>query len=215
MKDWHPSPEPVPIREKRLKLMTEAAETVLEVFIPGPGENPEDPQDMERSEFLGAAQEALDSGVDIEVYSTDSYPSAFEECAPVAEQIEMNGREVLPLMLVNGEVKVSFAYPTAEQIKRFARAHLVAQPKANAVAAACGPSGSPAASMIPNLSPLAEPAGFAATLAGKAPQPVGGPEIGNRVNLMGGDTGDGIPTSGSVAVKSGGCGCGGCGCGGK
>lgn len=195
--------------------MTEAAETVLEVFIPGPGENPEDPQDMERSIFLGAAQEALDSGVDIEVYSTDSYPSAFEECAPVAEQIEMNGREVLPLMLVNGEVKVSFAYPTAEQIKRFSRAHLVAQPKANAAAAACGPSGSPATSMVPNLSPLAEPAGFAATLAGKAPQPVGGPEIGNRVNLMGGDTGDGIPTSGSVAVKSGGGGCGGCGCGGK
>lgn len=192
--------------------MTETAtETVLEVFIPGPGENPEDPQDMERSIFLGAAQEALDSGVDIEVYSTDSYPSAFEECAPVAEQIEMNGREVLPLMLVNGEVKVSFAYPTAEQIKRFSRAHLVAQPKANAAAAACGPTGS---SMVPNLSPLAEPAGFAATLAGKTTQPVGGPDIGNRVNLMGGDTGDGIPASGSVAVKSGGCGCGGCGCGG-
>lgn len=192
--------------------MTETAtETVLEVFIPGPGENPEDPQDMERSVFLGAAQEALDSGVEIEVYSTDSYPSAFEECAPVAEQIEMNGREVLPLMLVNGEVKVSFAYPTAEQIKRFSRAHLVAQPKANAAAAACGPTGS---SMVPNLSPLAEPAGFAATLAGKTTQPVGGPDIGNRVNLMGGDTGDGIPASGSVAVKSGGCGCGGCGCGG-
>ena len=191
--------------------MTEAAETVLEVFIPGPGENPEDPQDMERSIFLGAAQEALDSGVEIEVYSTDSYPSAFEECAPVAEQIEMNGREVLPLMLVNGEVKVSFAYPTAEQIKRFSRAHMVSQPKANAAAAACGPTGS---SMVPNLSPLAEPAGFAATLAGKTTQPVGGPDIGNRVNLMGGDTGDGIPASGSVAVKSGGCGCGGCGCGG-
>ena len=192
--------------------MTETAtETVLEVFIPGPGENPEDPQDMERSVFLGAAQEALDSGVEIEVYSTDSYPSAFEECAPVAEQIEMNGREVLPLMLVNGEVTVSFTYPTAEQIKRFSRAHMVSQPKANAAAAACGPTGS---SMVPNLSPLAEPAGFAATLAGKTTQPVGGPDIGNRVNLMGGDTGDGIPASGSVAVKSGGCGCGGCGCGG-
>ena len=192
--------------------MTETAtETVLEVFIPGPGENPEDPQDMERSIFLGAAQEALDSGIEIEVYSTDSYPSAFEECAPVAEQIEMNGREVLPLMLVNGEVKVSFTYPTAEQIKRFSRAHMVSQPKANAAAAACGPTGS---SMVPNLSPLAEPAGFAATLAGKTTQPVGGPDIGNRVNLMGGDTGDGIPASGSVAVKSGGCGCGGCGCGG-
>ena len=60
--------------------------TILEVFIPGPGENPEDPNDMERTLFLGAAQEALDSGVDIEVYSTDSYPSAFEECEPVAEQ---------------------------------------------------------------------------------------------------------------------------------
>ena len=58
--------------------------TILEVFIPGPGENPEDPNDMERTLFLGAAQEALDSGVDIEVYSTDSYPSAFEECEPVA-----------------------------------------------------------------------------------------------------------------------------------
>ena len=194
--------------------MTEAAETVLEVFIPGPGENPEDPQDMERSEFLGAAQEALDSGVDIEVYSTDSYPSAFEECAPVAEQIEMNGIEVLPLMLVNGEVKVSFAYPTAEQIKRFARAHLVAsrrRTRQRLRAALRFPGGVD----DPEPEPLAEPAGFAATLAGKAPQPVGGPEIGNRVNLMGGDTGDGIPTSGSVAVKSGGCGCGGCGCGGK
>ena len=109
---------------------------------------------------------------------------------------------------------MSFAYLTAEQIKRFARAHLVAQPKANAAAAACS-LGSPAASMIPNLSPLAEPAGFAATLAGKGTSAGRRPEIGNRVNLMGGDTGDGIPTSGSVAVKSGGCGCGGCGCGGK
>ena len=36
--------------------------TILEVFIPGPGENPEDPNDMERTLFLGAAQEALDSG---------------------------------------------------------------------------------------------------------------------------------------------------------
>ena len=35
---------------------------------------------------------------------------------------------------------------------------------------------------------LREPAGFAATLAGKKPQVVGGPDIGNRVNLMGGDT---------------------------
>ena len=161
--------------------------TILEVFIPGPGENPEDPNDMERTLFLGAAQEALDSGVDIEVYSTDSYPSAFEECEPVAEQIT-----------------------------RFSKAHKVKKPKVNAAAAACGPSGSSGFTPIPDLAPgaLREPAGFAATLAGKKPQVVGGPDIGNRVNLMGGDTGDGIPSEGSVATKSGGCGCGGCGCGG-
>ena len=91
--------------------------TILEVFIPGPGENPEDPNDMERTLFLGAAQEALDSGVDIEVYSTDSYPSAFEECEPVAEQIAMSGADVLPIMLVNGEVKVSFMSPTASRLR--------------------------------------------------------------------------------------------------
>ena len=59
--------------------MTETAtETVLEVFIPGPGENPEDPQDMERSIFLGAAQEALDSGIEIEVYATGAHSSNAE-----------------------------------------------------------------------------------------------------------------------------------------
>ena len=158
---------------------------------------------MERSAFLGAAQQALDDGVDIEVFATDTYPSAFEECEPVAEQIVMSGLEVLPIMLVNGEVKVSFMYPTAEQLKRFAKAHTVKSPKVNAAAAACGPTGG-ASSPVPDLLPggLREPAGFAATLAGKKPQVVGGPDIGNRVNLMGGDTGDGIPTEGSVVTKS-------------
>jgi len=190
--------------------------TILEVFIPGPGENPNDPGDVERSAFLGAAQQALDDGVDIEVFATDTYPSAFEECEPVAEQIAMSGLEVLPIMLVNGEVKVSFMYPTAEQLKRFAKAHTVKSPKVNAAAAACGPTGGRAPRV--RASPRGgsrDPAGFAATLAGKKPQVVGGPDIGNRVNLMGGDTGDGIPTEGSVATKSGGCGCGGCGCGSK
>lgn len=195
---------------------TTPTSTILEVFIPGPGQNPDDPGDVERSAFLGAAQQALDEGTDIEVFSTDTYPSAFEECEPVAEQLAMSGLEVLPVMLVNGEVKVSFMYPTSEQLKRFAKAHKVKQPKANAVAAACGPTTGTGASPVPDISPtgLREPAGFAATLTGKKPQVVGGPDIGSRINLMGGDTGDGIPESGSVAVKSG-CGCGGCGCGGK
>ena len=48
----------------------------------------------------------------------------------------MNGADVLPIMLVNGEVKVSFMYPTTEQITRFSKAHKVKKPKANAAAAA-------------------------------------------------------------------------------
>lgn len=187
-------------------------ETPLEVFIPAPGENPEDPGDVERTAFLEAAQELLEAGLDVAVYSTDSYPSAFVDCEPVADQLAMAGREVLPILLVDGVVKVSYMYPTAEQLRRFSRAGEVKRPKMSAAAAACGPVGE---SQAPTL-PVAEPAGFAAVLAGVTPKPAGGPEIGNRVDLMGGDFGDGIPAEGSVAVKgepSGGCGCGGCGCG--
>ncbi|WP_231377343.1 hypothetical protein [Rothia kristinae] len=59
------------------------------------------------------------------------------------------------------------------------------------------------------------PAGFAATLAGVRETPRGGPDIGNRRNLMGGDVGDGLPEADAEAdaQQGGGC-CGGsCGCG--
>ncbi|MFJ3031992.1 arsenic metallochaperone ArsD family protein [Rothia terrae] len=198
--------------------------TPLEVFIWGEGENEQDPQDELRTEFLEQAQALLDEGADIAVYSTDSYPSAFEQCVPVAEMIEVSGRDCLPLMLVDGVVKVSFMYPTAEQMRRFSHANEVKPKKVSAAAAACGIGGADEVSTAPAL----EPAGFAATLAGVTEKPAGGPEIGNRINLMGGDFGDGIPTEGSVAIKSatsitqammqpassngGGCGCGNCGC---
>lgn len=204
--------------------------TPLEVFVPAAGENPADPGDAARNTFFEEAQELLDAGLDIAVYSTDSYPSAFTDCPQVADQIAMSGREVLPILLVEGQVKVSFMYPSAEQMRRFSHFSEVSQPKVSAAAAACGPVGDGADA--PTL-PTSEPAGFAAVLAGITEKPVGGPEIGNRVNLMSGDFGDGIPTDGSsVAVKGagaaasvsitqammgagGGC-CGGsCGCGSK
>lgn len=192
--------------------MAETAE--LEIFIPGPGTNPDDADDAEREEFLRTAQELLDEGLDIAVYSQDLYPSAFEDCVPVADLLEISGPEVLPIMLVDGLVKVSYSYPDAEQLRRFSKAREVKPKKISAAAAACGTGGADAPATVP----LQEPAGFAATLAGVTPKPVGGPEIGNRINLMGGDFGDGIPSSGSVAVKdvqdAGACGCGGCTCGG-
>lgn len=216
----------------------ELGTTELEVFIWGEGENLDDPGDQLRTAFLEEAQALLDEGADIAVYSTDTYPSAFEDCVPVADLIEVSGRAVLPVLLADGVVKVSYMYPTVEQMRRFSRANQVKPQKVSAAAAACGTGGAD----DPTTAPTLEPAGFAATLAGVTEKPVGGPEIGNRVNLMVGDFGDSIPTSGSVAVKDGsnavptpadaatslsitqammqpapstggGCGCGGCGCG--
>lgn len=185
-------------------------DTPLEVFIPAPGHNPDDPNDAERDIFLQEAQQLLDAGLDIAVYSTDTYPSAFTDCEPVADQIAMNGSEVLPILLVEGLVKVSFMYPTVEQMRRFSHFGEVKQPKVNAAAAACGTGGADA----PPTVPVAEPAGFAAVLTGVTPRPAGGPDIGHRVNLMGGHsdttTEDSAPTASSAG---GGCCGGGCGCG--
>ncbi|MGV3016261.1 arsenic metallochaperone ArsD family protein [Rothia sp. 88186D007BW] len=178
--------------------------TPLEVFIPAAGENPDDPGDTQREIFLAAAQELLNEGLDIAVYSTDSYPSAFTDCEPVADQLAIAGSEVLPILLVEGLVKVSYMYPTAEQLRRFSRFGEVKQPKVKAAAAACGTGGANA----PTTVPLAEPAGFAAVLAGVTPQPAGGPEIGDRINLLGGH--DSAPAS--QGASGGGCG-GSCGCG--
>lgn len=184
--------------------------TALEVFIPAPGQNPDDPGDTARHDFLCQAQELLDAGLDISVYSTDSYPSAFTDCEPVADHIAMAGQEVLPILLVEGLVKVSHMYPTAEQMRRFSHFSEVKQPTVNAAAAACGTGGADA----PATAPAPEPAGFAAVLAGVTPRPAGGPDIGGRRNLMGGDFGQGLPGDGEpLRAPQATCGCGGCGCG--
>lgn len=190
--------------------MAETDYAELEVFIPGPGENEDDPGDSERTEFLSYAQELLEAGHDIAVYSTDSYPSAFEDCVPVAEQIEIAGRDVLPILLVDGAIKVSYNYPDREQLERFSAARAVKPKKISAAAAACGTGGSDDVATAPAM----EPAGFAAKLAGVTEKPAGGPEIGSRRNLMGGDFGDGLPDAGESAASAGGGCCGGsCGCG--
>lgn len=185
--------------------MEQEALSELEVFIPGPGENAQDPGDHERTTFLETAQELLDSGLDIAVYSTDSYPSAFEDCVPVADILEIAGRDALPILLADGALKVSYNYPDAEQLKRFSTARTVKQKKVSAAAAACGTGGQDAPVLSTN-----EPAGFAATLAGVQEKPAGGPAIGNRTNLMSIDKS--IESSGGATTADS-CGCGGCGCG--
>lgn len=202
------------------------AYTEVEVFIPGGGA-----EDAEREEFLDAALELTEQGLPITVYVRGEDDWAFEQCEHVADMIEASGDVVLPITLLGPQIVTSWQYPTAEQMQRFAKA---AEPKRkdprfSAAASACGPSGAAPGSQgragqVGSPAELPEPAGFAAVLAGKKEKPRGGPEIGTRRNLMGGDFGQGLPGRGESAASaetgddapapaSGGC-CGGsCGCG--
>ncbi|WP_122939704.1 arsenic metallochaperone ArsD family protein [Brachybacterium sp. EE-P12] len=167
--------------------MTAAEETPplagLDIFLPSP------PPDAERQEaFLDEAAELALDGQPITVYLQDEDAWAFEQCEPVAELLASAGEAALPVTLLGSDVVVSAVYPSTEQMKRFAAAGAAARAPRSAAASACGPGG---AAPLPR-----EAGGFAAQLMGAAPaapRPTGGPEIGGRRNLMGGDTGDGLP----------------------
>ena len=96
---------------------------------------------MERTLFFGRHRKHS-IGVDIEVYSTDSYVS-IEECEPVAEQIAMSGADVLPILLssmARSRSRLCTRPPRADYALR--KPTRSKKPKANA-AVACGPSGLP------------------------------------------------------------------------
>jgi hypothetical protein len=156
----------------------------LDIFLPSP------PPDVDQQEaFLDEAAALALGGQPITVYLRDEDAWAFEECEPVRALLESAGEGVLPVPLLGLDIVVSGTYPTTSQMQRFAQAGAAARPKPSAAAAACGPGG---AAPLPR-----EAGGFAAQLMGAAPaapRPAGGPEIGGRRNLMGGDTGDGLPS---------------------
>ncbi len=155
----------------------------LDIFLPSP------PPDVDRQEaFLDEAGALALDGHPITVYLRDEDAWAFEECEPVRALLESAGDAVLPVTLLGLDIVVSGTYPTTSQMERFARAGGAERTRPSAAAAACGPGG---AAPLPR-----EAGGFAAQLMGAAPatpRPTGGPAIGGRRNLMGGDTGDGLP----------------------
>ena len=155
----------------------------LDIFLTSP------PPDVERQEaFLDEAAALAVAGQPITVYLQDEDAWAFEQCEPVAELLASAGDAALPVTLLGSDVVVSAVYPSTEQMERFARAGAAARTPRSAAASACGPGG---AAPVPR-----EAGGFAAQLMGAAPaapRPAGGPDIGGRRNLMGGDTGDGLP----------------------
>lgn len=155
----------------------------LDIFLPSP------PPDAPRQEaFLDEAAALALAGHPITVYLRDEDAWAFEECEPVRALLESAGDAVLPVTLLGLDIVVSGTYPTTAQMERYAREGGAERERPSAAAAACGPGG---AAPLPR-----DAGGFAAQLMGAAPaapRPTGGPEIGGRRNLMGGDTGDGLP----------------------
>jgi hypothetical protein len=157
----------------------------LDIFLPSP------PLDAEAQEaFLDEAAELALAGQPITVYLQDEDAWAFEECEPVRALLDSAGDAVLPVTLLGLDIVVSSVYPTSAQMQRFAAEGGAPRERRSAAASACGPVGEGAAPMPRKAG------GFAAQLMGAAPAPnlpTGGPDIGRRRNLMGGDTGDGVP----------------------
>ncbi|AXK44419.1 MULTISPECIES: arsenic metallochaperone ArsD family protein [Brachybacterium] len=159
----------------------------LDIFLPSP------PADRDAQEaFLDEAAVLAEAGHPITVYLQDEDAWAFAQCEPVAELLASAGDAVLPVTLLGADIVVSSVYPTAAQMERFTRSGGAPRERPSAAAAACGPGGAPGgAAPMPR-----EAGGFAAQLLGVAParpRPEGGPDIGGRRNLMGGDVGDGLP----------------------
>ena len=157
----------------------------LDIFLPAP---PPDPEQQET--FLDEAAALALDGYPIRVYLQDEDAWVFEECDPVRELLASAGPAVLPVTVLGLEIVASWVYPSTAQMKRFAEQGGSPRERPSAAAAACGPGGEP----LPR-----EASGFAAQLLGAGggtQPPVGGPDIGGRRNLMGGDVGDGLPEPG-------------------
>ena len=163
----------------------------LDIFLPSP------PPDHEQQEaFLDEAAALALDGHPLTVYLQDEDAWAFEECEPVRELLESAGTSVLPVTLLGLDIVVSSVYPTTGQMMRFTQAGGEPRERRSAAASACGTGGAP----MP-----AEAGGFAAQLLGVAPappRPSGGPDIGGRRNLMGGDVGEGLPGPGPGDSRS-------------
>lgn len=150
-------------------------ENEVEVFLPARS----DDNAVEHEEFLAEVRELVESGHRITVYQRGVDDWAFDQCDPVAEILEINGDGALPITLLGPDIMGMYAYPTAQKLARLAETPVNTPKEATN---ACTPSGGPARKDSP----------IKGLMRMGTPEPRG-PEIGNRWNLMGGDTGQGMP----------------------
>ncbi|MDO5646025.1 MAG: arsenic metallochaperone ArsD family protein [Dermabacter sp.] len=165
----------------------------VDIFVgPPPPAGSEDAR--EHADLLEAVGRLQADGYPVHVYARGADDWAFADCTSVAEILEINGDAALPITLMAGEIFGMYAYPSEQKVRRLADtpASTPSQPTN-----ACAPTSRPATSAGPSAPPLLPKDSPAAALFRPpgAPARPTGPDIGVRRNLMGGDTGQGLPSA--------------------
>jgi hypothetical protein len=93
--------------------------------------------DPELARFAADLEWLEKQGVAVERYNLSSHPAAFVETAAVKEALQVNGTEVLPLVLVNGSIMIEGSYPSRETLA--ALAGLVVKAPRKVASSGCGP----------------------------------------------------------------------------
>lgn len=160
--------------------MTELNE--IEIFIPATK-----PGDAEREHFLAEASSLVEEGFPVRVYARGEDDWAFEQCDPVREILEINGDDALPITLLGPDIMGMYAYPPKSKMMRLSQTPRFTPKQAtNSCASPTGQGGADASPAPRTASPLSQ-------LLRQTPPEPKGPDMGGRWNLMGGDTGQGLP----------------------
>ena len=75
--------------------------------------------DNSLADFAGDVKWLKSQGVDVKRYNLGQEPEAFKMCVPVLTRLQKEGSDVLPIILVNGEMISEGGYPNREQLSKW------------------------------------------------------------------------------------------------